>query len=199
MLDSEINAKALAPKILLKRRAVYAEFGIYHGDTALATAKYMLPGSHIHCFDFEDTLETFRARLRADPLLLGRHKWHFHPNSKLLSDSYCWTLARMMKDDAIPAFDYCFIDGAHTWDVDALAFLLLDRMVSSGCYIEFDDWNWSIAGSHMYTAASNKAYYDARYTEEQRAAFQINMVMDLLVKPMARYNTIVPNRLFRKR
>ena len=41
---------------------------------------------------------------------------------------------------AWPIFDYVFIDGAHTWMLDALAFLLVDRLLRVGGYVDFDDY-----------------------------------------------------------
>ena len=44
-------------------------------------------------------------------------------------------------------YDFCFIDGAHTWDTDGFAFCLVDRMLRPGGWIIFDDLNWTHAHS----------------------------------------------------
>jgi hypothetical protein len=43
-----------------------------------------------------------------------------------------------------PRYDFVFIDGAHTWDVDALAFSLTDRLLRPGGWILFDDLGWKL-------------------------------------------------------
>lgn len=62
-------------------------------------------------------------------------------------DSYVWWLRRrlreQLRDGRIePAYDFVFIDGAHTWDTDALAFALVDRLLKPGGWILFDDLAW---------------------------------------------------------
>ncbi len=62
--------------------------------------------------------------------------------------SYTWflhdTLRAQLKADGEvePKYDFVYIDGAHTWDVDALAFALADRLLVAGGWILFDDLDW---------------------------------------------------------
>ena len=46
-----------------------------------------------------------------------------------------------------PVFDFCFIDGAHTWLEDGFAFFLVYHLLKPGGWILFDDLTWTIAGS----------------------------------------------------
>lgn len=62
-------------------------------------------------------------------------------------DSYVWWLRRRLREQVRdgriePAYDFVFIDGAHTWDTDALAFALVDRLLAPGGWILFDDLAW---------------------------------------------------------
>jgi predicted O-methyltransferase YrrM len=62
-------------------------------------------------------------------------------------DSYIWWLRRRLREQlrdgrVEPAYDFVFIDGAHTWDTDALAFALVDRLIKPGGWILFDDLAW---------------------------------------------------------
>ena len=42
-------------------------------------------------------------------------------------------LRQQLRDGRIePVFDFVFLDGAHTWDADGLAFLLVDRLLKPG-------------------------------------------------------------------
>jgi predicted O-methyltransferase YrrM len=64
--------------------------------------------------------------------------------------SYTWflhdKLREQLRDGARiePLYDFVFIDGAHTWDVDALAFALVDRLLVPGGWILLDDLDWAI-------------------------------------------------------
>jgi predicted O-methyltransferase YrrM len=62
-------------------------------------------------------------------------------------DSYIWWLRKRMRDSLRdghlePAFDFVFLDGAHTWDIDGFAFFLVDRLLAPGGWILFDDLDW---------------------------------------------------------
>jgi predicted O-methyltransferase YrrM len=46
-----------------------------------------------------------------------------------------------------PVFDFVFIDGAHTWEVDGFAFFLVDKLLKPGGWLLFDDVHWTMAGS----------------------------------------------------
>lgn len=66
---------------------------------------------------------------------------HYEPTS------YNWRLMRMLEADPTPRFDLCYLDGAHDWFVDGLAFFLVDRLLRPGGWIVFDDLEWTYAGS----------------------------------------------------
>lgn len=61
--------------------------------------------------------------------------------------SYTWFLHRQLRkqlrDGVIePLYDFCFLDGAHTWNVDGFAFGLVDLLLRPGGTILFDDLRW---------------------------------------------------------
>jgi predicted O-methyltransferase YrrM len=89
--------------------------------------------------------------------------------------SYTWFLhdalrAQLAADGRVePRYDLVFIDGAHTWDVDALAFSLADRLLRPGGWILFDDLDWKL---------------DDRWPNvppRQRALAQVTEIWELLV------------------
>jgi predicted O-methyltransferase YrrM len=62
-------------------------------------------------------------------------------------DSYVWWLRRQLRehlqgDRIVPVYDFVFLDGAHTWDTDGLAFAAIDRLVMPGGWVLFDDLDW---------------------------------------------------------
>jgi predicted O-methyltransferase YrrM len=173
---------------------VFAEVGVYEGQTTLAIADTLRGRGQIHLFDFEDKVDAVVKRLdRA-----GHRNVVAHPNSRKLLDSYNWSLMRVLRESRGPLFDYVFLDGAHTWATDALAFVLIDRLLRPGGHVEFDDYFWTIERSPSMNPRAFPAS-DRMYTAQQMAEPQVALVVDLLVRPDDRYEEIVENRLFRKR
>lgn len=120
-----------------------AEIGVERGATSKEILRWLDGSGVLHLFDYEDRIKLITARLQS----LGFSNFVFHGNSRTTLDSYNWSLMKMLKDGHIPCFDYVYLDGAHTWGVDALAFLLIDRLLKPGGYIDFDDYGWTFASS----------------------------------------------------
>jgi hypothetical protein len=120
-----------------------------------------------------------------------------HPNSRRLMDSYNWSLMELLAEHREPVFDYVFLDGAHTWALDALAFLLVDRLLAPGGYVDFDDYPWTIARS---PSMGPDVFPDVRrlYTDEQITRPQVALVVDLLVRRDPAYTEVVPDKVFQK-
>jgi predicted O-methyltransferase YrrM len=178
----------------LNRALDIAEIGVYHGHTSREFARLVAEnGGSLHLFDFEDRVLHVRDLLRCD----GHHFAIPHPNSRKTHDSYNWSLKRLLAESDQPRFDYIFLDGAHTWAHDALAFLLADRLLRPGGHIDFDDHDWSLAISPTL----NPSVFPrtaADFTPEQIAERQVESILNLLVRRDPRYTEIVPNKIFRK-
>lgn len=66
------------------------------------------------------------------------------------NDSYNWNLIKLFKSSGFqPIFDYCFLDGAHTFAIDALSFFLVDKLLKVGGYVDFDDYGWRLRNSSL--------------------------------------------------
>ncbi len=66
--------------------------------------------------------------------------------------SYNWELMKLIKQQTTngvcePLFDFCFIDGAHNFEIDNSAFFLVDKLLKPGGFMLFDDVNWTYANS----------------------------------------------------
>jgi predicted O-methyltransferase YrrM len=169
-----------------------AEIGVARGATSLALARAMSNRGSLHLFDYADVVQRVGAELNAQ----GFHNVHIHGNSRRLLDSYNWSLMRLLRDQPGFRFDYIFLDGAHTWVHDALAFLLLDRMLAPGGHIDFDDYDWTIANSpSMNPERFPKA--SEWFSDEQIETRQVKLVVDLLVRSSG-YEEVVENKVFRK-
>ncbi len=171
-----------------------AEIGVNKGASSLQFAALLAEreGTSLHLFDFADKVAEVARQVK----LAGFDRVHEHPVSAALLDSYNWNLMRLIQQGRWQ-FDYVFIDGAHTWNIDALAFLLIDRLLPVGGLVEFDDYEWCIAHSPTMNPDVFPASRDL-YNDEQIQERQVALVIDLLVKPDKRYEEIVANRLYRK-
>jgi predicted O-methyltransferase YrrM len=101
--------------------------------------------------------------------------------------SYNWELLRLLEgqtsgDQTTACFDFCFFDGAHTWETDGFAFYLVDKLLRDDRWILFDDLHWSYAAS----PTSSSGEMD-ELPEEERTRAQLELVFDLLVRNHASY------------
>ena len=97
-------------------------------------------------------------------------------------------------------YDYVYLDGAHTLTIDGLAFVLIDKLLNIGGFIEFDDYHWSIGQSvtcSPYPPVNNKSY-ENNFTKEQFDAKHVKLIVDNLVKTDKRYKEIVKDRIYQK-
>lgn len=170
-----------------------AEIGIHVGATTERIAEFLGGNGKLHLYDFDDKALAVATRLRAQ----GHGNIVALGSSYRYLDSYNWSLARVLRRHPQPIYDYVYLDGAHTWAVDALAFCLIDRLLKPGGYIDFDDYSWSLAMSPTLNPAVFPLTAQM-YTEEQIQLPQMALVVDLLVRRDPRYTEILPNKLFRK-
>jgi hypothetical protein len=169
----------------------YAEFGIWKADTAHAVCQ-MFPRARLHLFDFHHTIAAAQHRL-AD----YGSRVSYYGNTEKYNDSYNWSLGKLIQQvRAKPFFDYCFLDGAHTYTVDALNFFLCDRLLKVGGYMDFDDYRWRLKGSSL--DPEHVPVIADQYTDEQIEALQVKMIIDTVVRPDPRYREVLRNKVFQK-
>jgi hypothetical protein len=169
-----------------------AEVGVYEGHTSREIAKYLNGSGELHLFDFYDRVEEVRKKIEADGFKNVRA---FGSTYKLL-DSYNWHLAKLIQQHSAPIYDYIYLDGAHTFPIDALTFFLCDQLLKLGGYIDFDDYDWTLAKSPSMNP--EKFPLTAKcYTQEQIEAHQVEMVINL-ARHTGRYSEAVQNKIFRK-
>jgi len=170
-----------------------AEIGVEWGSTSEGILRWLNGRGVLHLFDFEDRLHVVCERFTAE----GFRNFVPHPNSRRVLDSYNWSLMEMLRDGPVPALDYVYLDGAHTWAIDGFAFCLVDRLLEVGGYIDFDDYYWTINES---PSTNPKAFPAIRrlYTDDQMGVAQVKQVVDLLVRRSGRYEEVKPNKIFRK-
>jgi hypothetical protein len=181
----------LKAKFHPEQHFAFAEFGIYRADTARNVCE-LFPNASIYLFDYSTAIEKAKENLAH-----FNNRVFYYENSQKYNDSYNWPLMQLIeKSNDQPMFDYCFLDGAHTVAIDALTYFLCDRLLRVGGYMDFDDYPWRMRGSSL--DPSKVPEIAEQYTDEQIDAFQVKMIVDLLVRPDPRYAEVVPNKIFRK-
>ena len=153
------------------------ELGFNHGVSTsyIAAAVASLGGGYVVTIDrlqavaYNPGLEHFLARLGLHHLVTPFYE----------TTTYNWRLRDFLRMDPRPVFDLVFLDGAHIFEPDALAFLLAEKMLSPGGWFVFDDINWSIATS---PTAPKKLSSAVRLTDDEFRAYQVREVIDVLVR-----------------
>ena len=159
------------------------ELGFAHGvgSAYIAAALHELGRGQLTAVDNSSALERSpRAEQLLQPLRLNKYvHFVFH------KESYTWHLMRHL-EARLPPVDFCYLDGAHTWDVDGFAFFLVARILAPGGLIIFDDLDWSFASS---PTLKDKPFVK-EMSRERRETHQVRKVFDLLVRTDTRFDTV---------
>jgi predicted O-methyltransferase YrrM len=157
------------------------ELGTGYGTTAcvIAAAVEECGGGEVVTIDrmlhHPVNVHVLREHLGLDPGLI-------HPVVDELG--YNWQLAELIRlQSESPdwrGFDFCFLDGAHEWDPDALAFLLAARLLAPAGTIAIDDLPHTLR-MMVPDWATTPPY--SHYSPRQLDSFQMRMLYDRLVVP----------------
>lgn len=112
--------------------------------------------------------------------LSHRVTWYYEPRS------YTWRLMKLLQEAKTPRFDFCYIDGGHSWDNSGYAFFLLDRLLEPGGWMVFDDLDWTF--SRMLPDKGTTPDWLAETPPEEVATAQVRQVWELLVKRHPNYD-----------
>jgi predicted O-methyltransferase YrrM len=175
------KARVIMKIIIEERFQNLLELGFRHGVSScyMAGALDELGGGNITTIDL---VNARRAEPNIEQLMssLGLTEYatvFYEPTS------YTWRLMKMIEDNPSPRFDFCYIDGAHSWFTDGFAFFLVDRLLKPGGRIIFDDLYWTYESSPTL-----------KYTEkvklmpqDEKSTPQILKIFELLVKTHPSY------------
>ena len=161
------------------------ELGTAHGTSTayLAAALDEKGEGHLTTIDRPDALER-TPNVHEVLRHLGLERWV----SPIRAESYNRVLMQMLEEQtqggAIrPCLDFCFLDGAHTWETDGFAFLLVDRLLRPGRWIILDDVVWSPACS----PALRDSERVRALSDEERNERQVGKIVDLLIRTTPGY------------
>lgn len=135
------QGKAIYNFVVEKRLQRCLELGFAHGvgTTWIAGAIHEIGGGKVISVDNSS------AQDRKPPAkeLIANAGLEEYVELHYDESSYNWHLHNRWDEYLSDRFDFIFLDGAHNWEVDALAFLLSSRMLKIGGWFLFDDLYWS--------------------------------------------------------
>lgn len=105
------------------------------------------------------------------------------------SEGYLWDLFTLI-DNKSKRFDFCYIDGEHTYESTALAFYLIDNLMEENGIILFDDYEWSIEKAIKDNPKRLEKYPHWLFTtNKQKRSLSVKMICDTLV-PLNNYELL---------
>lgn len=157
------------------------ELGFYHGKSSVLIASIFeeIGEGHLTTFDLESAREREPNILQ----LLSDYNLSHRATPVFCERSFTWELAKIIQETKEPIYDFCYLDGAHTWDNTGFGFFLIDMLLKPGGIIIFDDINWTINKSPAYKKAlsEGKDPY-AQYSEDEKNTPAVRMVLQELVQ-----------------
>jgi predicted O-methyltransferase YrrM len=173
------HALMLLDRVLAKNPSpVICEVGIGIGATTVELCRKLDNRGQILLFDFEDRLDDLMIDLKA----LGFENVVPYTNTRRRYDSYNWTLGNLLlerrRNGEGPLFDFAFLDGAHAFQHDAPAALLLKELLKPGGYLLLDDYDWSFAVSPTMNP-TKKPDILLDYTDAQIETPHVRLICDL--------------------
>jgi predicted O-methyltransferase YrrM len=95
--------------------------------------------------------------------------------------SYVWWLLRTIQErsdaagNCAPAYDFCYLDGAHDFTIDGLAVFLAEKLLRPGAWLLLDDLNWSYAADHTGVDLTT-------LSADEIQAPHVRIIFDVLIK-----------------
>jgi predicted O-methyltransferase YrrM len=177
-------AERIEAFICEQRFANILELGFAHGKSSAVIAATLRDLNRGHLVTI-DRVQAKDMRPNIDDVLaaLDLTAWvtvHY------ASRSYTWRLMRMLEDRSYPVFDFCYIDGAHSWDADGFAFFLVDRLLMRNGWVLFDDLDWTYRSMEA-RYGDNVPTWLRQIPKEERNTRQVRKVWELLVKRHPEY------------
>lgn len=139
------QAKYLEKFITNNKLSNLLELGFAHGVSSCYLATILKNNGKGHL----TTIDLLSAKNRKPNIeqLLKKLELTEYTSIYYEYESYNWRLMKFIEENNEPLFDFCYIDGAHDWNVDGFAFLLVDKLLKPGGWVIFDDMDWTFGSS----------------------------------------------------
>jgi predicted O-methyltransferase YrrM len=188
LLTSKEQARVLYAFVQEQQPQEILELGTASGATAVLMADAQGNG----CNRRVTTLDRKHCLARKPNVheVIARTPFGEQIDVRLAHRSYLWELGQLLKEHGSsgspnPPYDFVFMDGAHTWDIDGFAFYLVDQLLRPGGWILFDDVHWTLAGS-----SSTPPGLLTEVGPEEASTAHVKQVLQLLVKPHPSYGPV---------
>ncbi|MBE0568691.1 MAG: class I SAM-dependent methyltransferase [Deltaproteobacteria bacterium] len=158
------------------------EIGFYHGKSSVLIASIFEEMGEGHLLTYD--VESARDREPNIIQLLDAYNLSHRVTPVFCRRSYTWELAKLLKNSTGPVFDFCYLDGGHTWDCTGYGFFLIDLLLKPGGIIIFDDMDWTINTSPFYKKSlqEGKDPY-MKYSDDEKNTPAVRMVFENLIPP----------------
>ena len=157
------------------------ELGCYHGVSSCYIAA-ALDKNNQGCLT---TIDLERAKTLSPNIetLLGNLGLREYVQPIYSASGYNWELMKIIEAQTkdglcVPKYDFCFIDGSHLWNIDGLAFFLIEKLLNPGGWILLDDVHWTIEKDYKH---SENDYINS-LSKEQKTTPQVKKILELLVR-----------------
>jgi predicted O-methyltransferase YrrM len=151
------------------------ELGFFHGVSTAYIAGAIQDLQHGHLTTID--LTTASEREPNIEWVLSKTGLRHLVTIHLEHRSFNWKLMRMLQEGQFETFDFCYLDGGHTWYDTGLAFCLVERLLKPGGWAVFDDLHFTFRES----SNCDKPWV-RRMPEEEQTEPQIQRVFELLVE-----------------
>jgi predicted O-methyltransferase YrrM len=179
-------------ELIRKHRAEnLLELGFAHGKSSAYLAAILEDEGRGHLTTID--VEGARRRTPAIAAVLEAVGLGHRVTPLFAERSFTWELAKMLERSPRPQFDFCYLDGGHTWDVTGFGFVLVDMLLKPGGLIVFDDLDWTIDTSPSAKKRQGKGYQ--KFSADERAAKGVRMVWEIIV-PRFGYTDVFEKREF---
>jgi predicted O-methyltransferase YrrM len=176
--QSKAALRGIYQHIIATRAKDCLELGTAFGATAcvMAAAVEEIGGGLVTTVDRIERIPVGIAEL-ANAVSLGSY---IRP---VVHDAgYNWFLLHRLREHTTgrtcePCYDFCFLDGAHVWEPDALAALLVVRLLRPGGWLLLDDLHWHPKDHPGWQQAF------AQLSQEELETRAVGQVFDLVLKP----------------
>src|SRR5271170_7945542 len=91
--------------------------------------------------------------------------------------SFNWRLMKLLEEGRFETYDFCYIDGGHTWYDTGFAFCLIERLIKPNGWVVFDDLQFTFRES-----SNRDRSWVKRMPEEEQVVPQVQRVFELLVE-----------------
>ena len=186
----------------LKESVAVAEIGVGIGATTLEILKVMNGSGSLHLFDFDDKVLELAADIREGGFDAGIEVLTYG-NGTQTFNSYAWTLANLIlslrnSGQSTELFDCVYLDGAHAFQHDAPACVILNNMIKPGGFLVFDDVNWTFNKSPTVNPLRNPSILE-RYSAEQLDTPHVDLIIKVFMDSDDRFERVSLGMLKSKR